>query len=128
MPTPPSAPMAPAIPISAPDIRRDQSAFSARFSPSIALGLGVEDRRDHLVHRAVPDARQDEQRDESDHVGGHDAAGWGARHRVVETPGDHQPPGGGDHCAEHVERHLAPPIRSDSQPPGGREIEPRAAR
>src|SRR6516164_1373792 len=39
MPTPPSAPMAPAIPISAPDIRRDQSAFSAGPKPSMLCAL-----------------------------------------------------------------------------------------
>ena len=39
MNTPPSAPTAPANPISAPDMLRDHAAFSARLQPSLSCAF-----------------------------------------------------------------------------------------
>ena len=106
MPTPPSAPIAPANPISAPDIARDHCR---------ALGLGHSSERlraskiDGIILYTeplpMPDSRNSAMKpiDVADHRRGRRGPG----RVVVQRARADQHPGGQDHPAEHRQRHPA---------------------
>ena len=75
-------------------------------SPRV-LRLGLEDRRDHLVRRAVADAREHEQQDETGDVADHLAARGGARRSVVDHPGGDEDSRCEHHRDERVQRDPA---------------------